>query len=65
MFFRKLTSKEIEDYVATGEPLERGGGYAIQELGSKLVDHIEGDYDNVVGLPLTSIKTSLKELGVL
>ena len=50
--FYDLTEKEIEDYVATGEPMDKAGAYAIQGHGSLLVRHIEGDYFTIVGLPL-------------
>jgi septum formation protein len=51
--FRKLTPRELGLYVASGEWRERAGGYAIQGLGAALVERIEGDYLNVVGLPAT------------
>lgn len=50
--FRALSNEEIDRYVATGEPLDRAGGYAIQGGGGALVDWIDGSYTNVVGLPL-------------
>ncbi len=50
--FRALLGEEIERYVATGEPLDRAGAYAIQGGGGALVDWIDGSYTNVVGLPL-------------
>ncbi len=50
--FRALCDEEIARYVATGEPLDRAGAYAIQGGGGALVDWIEGSYSNVVGLPL-------------
>jgi septum formation protein len=49
--FRPLTARDIAHYVAAGEWRERAGGYAIQGLGAGLVERIEGDYLNVVGLP--------------
>ena len=51
MEFRRLSPEEIEAYVATGEWEGRAGGYAIQSRGAALVDRVEGDYLNVVGLP--------------
>jgi septum formation protein len=52
VFFRKLTLDEIRDYVATGEPMGKAGGYGIQGRGGLLVSRIEGSYSNVVGFPL-------------
>lgn len=62
--FRKLTDKEIEDYVSTGEPLDKAGAYAIQEAGSVLIAKIEGDYTNIVGLPLPALIEELKNFGI-
>ncbi len=64
VWFRKLTAKEIASYVRTGEPLDKAGAYAIQGLGSLIVDRIEGDYFNVIGLPLSSLAEALKKFGV-
>jgi septum formation protein len=61
---RKLTLKEIDSYVRSKEPLGKAGGYAIQGLGAILVERIEGDYSNVVGLPLSALAESLREFGV-
>jgi septum formation protein len=61
---RKLSSTEIDAYVKSQEPLDKAGAYAIQGLGSVIVEKIEGDYFNVVGLPLSALVESLKEFGV-
>lgn len=52
VWFERLTSKFIDDYVASGEPLDKAGAYGIQKLGALCVRRIDGDYFNVVGLPL-------------
>ena len=59
--FRRLTEKEIGWYVATGEPMDKAGAYGIQGKGAVLTDRIEGSYDNVVGLPLTTVYEILKD----
>ena len=53
--FRELDESDIERYLASGEWRDRAGGYAIQELGAMLVEGIEGDYFNVVGLPVPAL----------
>ena len=59
-----LTGDQIADYVATGEPLDKAGAYGIQGLGGRLVQHVEGSYTNVVGLPLTAVHRRLQALGM-
>lgn len=64
VYFKKLTNEEIDSYVSTGEPLDKAGSYAIQGLGAILVEKIEGDYFNVMGLPLNSLVEKLKEFDI-
>jgi septum formation protein len=61
---RKLTLKEINAYVKSKEPLDKAGAYAIQGLGSVIVERIEGDYFNVIGLPLSALAEALKQFGI-
>jgi septum formation protein len=56
-----LTRQEIEEYVATGEPLDKAGAYAIQGLASRFIPRIEGSYSNVVGLPIELVSKRLRE----
>jgi septum formation protein len=58
-----LTHDEICDYVASGEPKDKAGGYAIQGLASKFIDRIDGSYANVVGLPIELVYRRLREWG--
>ena len=60
--FRRMTRKEIKDYVASGEPMDKAGGYAVQGGARVFVERIIGDYTNVVGLPLYLVVTLLARL---
>jgi septum formation protein len=64
VYFRNLSKSEITDYVNTGEPLDKAGAYAIQGLGALLVERIDGDYYNVIGLPLSALAVELRKFGV-
>jgi septum formation protein len=61
--FVALSEQSIEDYVASGEPFDKAGGYAIQGLASKFVRRIEGCFFNVVGLPVSRVGLLLAEAG--
>ncbi len=52
VFFKKVPVERIKEYVETGEPLDKAGSYGIQDRGVFLVDRVEGNIDNVIGLPL-------------
>ena len=64
VYFRELDSEEIKKYIRTGEPMDKAGAYGIQGKAGVFVEKIEGDYYNIVGLPLCRLCKMLKELGV-
>jgi len=57
----ELTDKDIADYVSSGEPMDKAGAYAIQGIASRWIPRIEGDYSNVVGLPVALVWRMLRE----
>lgn len=59
--FYELTDEEINDYLDSGEPFDKAGGYGIQGLGSLLVKEFSGDFFNIVGLPVARLRRSLSE----
>ncbi len=64
VWFRPLDAAECAEYVATGEPLDKAGAYGIQGLGAALVQRIEGEYFNVMGLPVQLLLSLLDRFGL-
>lgn len=64
VWFRELSEAVIADYLARVPVLDKAGAYALQEHGEMLIDHIEGDADNVVGLPTAAVLEALRDLDV-
>jgi septum formation protein len=62
---KTLAEREIEYYIKTGEPFGKAGGYAIQGIGSFMIEYIRGSYTNVVGLPVYEVVSSLVKCGAL
>lgn len=62
--FRPLTSGEIERYIATGEPMDKAGAYGVQGKGALLVERLEGDFFNVMGLPVLRLSRMLEYFGI-
>jgi septum formation protein len=62
--FKDLDSLEIQNYIKTGEPMDKAGAYAIQGKGALLVEKIEGDYYNIVGLPLFKLNSMLAQFDI-
>lgn len=59
---KPMTGKEIEEYILTDEPYDKAGGYGIQGIFGNYIDHIDGDYNNVVGLPIDRLIEEIKEI---
>lgn len=62
--FREMADSDIEWYIGTGEPADKAGAYAIQGLAAKFIAGYRGDYDNIVGLPVTAVRLLLQAAGV-
>jgi nucleoside triphosphate pyrophosphatase len=61
----EISDDEIHDYIATGEPMDKAGAYGIQGIAARWIPRIEGDYSNVVGLPVARVYAMLRERGVV
>ncbi|HVI09156.1 MAG TPA: Maf family protein [Candidatus Binatia bacterium] len=61
----EISEQEIRDYIKTGEPMDKAGAYAIQGMASRWIPRIEGDYSNVVGLPVAMVYGMLREAGIV
>jgi septum formation protein len=64
VFFKKLSDSQIDTYIKSGEPLDKAGAYGVQGLGALIVKRIEGDFFNVMGLPLNALAESLKKFNI-
>lgn len=64
VYFRPATESELRAYIATGEPMDKAGAYGVQGKGGLLVQRIDGDFFNVMGLPLVLLHSMLREFGV-
>jgi septum formation protein len=62
--FKVLSEAQISAYLATGEPADKAGAYAVQGQGRALVAYVDGSYTNVVGLPMDEVLASLQALGI-
>lgn len=61
VFFKELSDAEIEAYIRSGEPMDKAGAYGIQGLGMRFIPRIEGDFYNVMGLPVVKVAEALKQ----
>lgn len=64
VFFRSATEAELRRYIATGEPMDKAGAYGVQGRGALLVERLEGDFFNVMGLPVLRLARILEKFGV-
>ena len=65
VYFKTVDDSALHGYVATGEPLDKAGSYGIQGKGAFLIDHIDGSFSNVVGLPMEELLSMLEENGAV
>jgi septum formation protein len=60
--FRRITDEEIASYLATGSPMDKAGAYGLQDASQDFIDRVEGDVDNVIGLPLERLREALESV---
>lgn len=61
VYFKEMTDEDISAYIATKEPMDKAGAYGIQGIGGRFVNHIDGEYSNVVGLPMEALTQMLTD----
>ena len=64
VYFRPATEAELRGYIATGDPMDKAGAYGVQTIGALLVERIDGDFFNVMGLPMLRLSRMLGEFGI-
>lgn len=64
VYFRSASEEELRRYIATGEPMDKAGAYGVQGKGSLLVERLDGDYFNVMGLPVLLLSRMLMDFGI-
>ena len=64
VYFKNITEEEVDAYISSGEPLTKAGAYAMQHRGGLFVEKIDGDYFNIVGLPIAPLFEELKNFGI-
>ena len=64
VYFREASEAELLGYIATGDPMDKAGAYGVQSLGALLVERIDGDFFNVMGLPVLRLSRMLRQFGI-
>ncbi|MFA5072232.1 MAG: Maf family protein, partial [Candidatus Pacearchaeota archaeon] len=64
VYMKKLSSETIDNYIKTGEPMDKAGAYAIQEKGAVLIEKVDGDFFGAIGLPIGRLSEELKSFGI-